>query len=289
MGLKSKDMKKLWARSGNMCSFPGCCTVLAPEKKANRVLGEEAHIKGEKPTAPRFDPKLRPEEREGYENRILLCPNHHTEIDADEETWTVEILHEVKAKHELQVEKNWLYPELMDELKHIFQKFEYFGKDLDLSVTDEIIEHADEVKVIRVDASREGGVRTNVIVTPGQKLIFFSRGLISYNSGLHFATPEGIICNEYGIPFMVRSETGNSGAFIWQHEQAYKTDGGVLGRIGSLIGWINTYSEEKSFLIGTKKEVEVSEAGRLYLSVNDAKGTYGDNDGEFRVDVRIAD
>ena len=52
MSLKSGDLKKLWGRSGNMCSFPGCGFELAKEKKVNRVIGEEAHIKGEKPTAP---------------------------------------------------------------------------------------------------------------------------------------------------------------------------------------------------------------------------------------------
>ena len=66
MGLTNSDLKKLWGRSGNICSFPGCGFELAREKKAKRVIGEEAHIKGEKPTAPRYDPNQTQEERESY-------------------------------------------------------------------------------------------------------------------------------------------------------------------------------------------------------------------------------
>ena len=56
-----------------------------------------------------------------------------------------------------------------------------------------------------------------------------------------------------------------------------------------MFGWINAYSPEKAFLIGSRREIEVTEGGTLYLAVNDAKGTYKDNDGEFRVDIRIVE
>jgi hypothetical protein len=99
MSLKSGDLKRLWSRSGNICSFPDCGTELAQEKKVNRVIGEEAHIKGERPGAPRYDPAQSSEERETTENRILLCPTHHTEIDSDPESWPVERLKRMKANH----------------------------------------------------------------------------------------------------------------------------------------------------------------------------------------------
>jgi hypothetical protein len=53
------------------------------------------------------------------------------------------------------------------------------------------------------------------------------------------------------------------------------------------MGWIGTYTEQGAFLIGSKREIQVSETGNLYLMVNDAKGTYSDNDGEFRVDIKL--
>ncbi|MBU1208598.1 MAG: hypothetical protein KKH04_17015 [Proteobacteria bacterium] len=148
MSLKSGDLKKLWGRSGNICSFPGCGVELAQEKKVNRVIGEEAHIKGEKPTAPRYDPNQTEEERESYENRILLCPTHHTEIDSDPETWTVERLKQMKADHEQQVSRNRQFPMLMNELSKLVQKFQTPEDVLDLSVMD--VEDSESIKIVRV-------------------------------------------------------------------------------------------------------------------------------------------
>jgi hypothetical protein len=280
------DRKKLWARSGNICSFPECGVELALEQQANRVLGEEAHIKGEKPTAPRYDPDQSQAERESYENRILLCPTHHTMIDADPGAWTVERLLEMKANHERQIKANRRYPELVGELLRLVQEYKLPEMSLD-PVIPETIEDPTDVKLVRVDASKEEGVNTNIKVAPGQRIVFFARGLISYDGGHNFATPEGILCNDYGLPLFAQDSEGGLSPVVWPHIQAYKTDGGKLGRIGSLFGWIDKYSEETAFLIGTKREIQVTNEGTLYLAVNDAAGTYGDNNGEYRVDIRI--
>jgi hypothetical protein len=103
--LNGGGLKKLWGMSGNICSFPGCGVELVPGKKLDRVIGEEAHIKGERPTSARYDPNQPNEERESEENRILLCPTHHTIVDAAPETWTVECLRKMKAEHEQWVKK----------------------------------------------------------------------------------------------------------------------------------------------------------------------------------------
>ena len=287
MGMKDSDRKKLWARSGNTCSFPDCGVELAPEKEANKLIGEEAHIKGDKPAAPRYDPQQSQEDRESYENRVLLCPNHHVVIDADPETWTVDKLREIKAKHEQQIVDNRQFPTLMDDLKKLVQQYTGSDEDLGLSVP-EIIEDRKDIQIVRVDASVEGGIETKIKVLPGQRITFFARGLISYNGGIHFTNPEGVICNEYGLPLLfLPDNAGNMRPAVWPHENAYRTNGSELGRIGSLFGWINKYTEENSFFIGTKREIEVTEEGYLYLAVNDARSTYGDNDGEFRVDIRV--
>lgn len=280
------DRKKLWARSGNICSFPDCGIELVLEQQANRVLGEEAHIKGEKPTAPRYDPEQSEVERESYENRILLCPTHHTMIDAVPGDWTVGQLLEMKASHERQQIANRRYPELVVELQRLVQEYELPEMALD-PVIPEVIEDASDVRIVRVDASKEEGIDTNIQVAPGQRIVFFARGLISYDGGHNFATPEGILCNEYGFPLFAKDSEARLFPVVWPHEQAYKTNGGELGRIGSLFGWIGTYDEETAFLIGAKREIDVTNEGTLYLAVNDAVGTYGDNDGEYRVDVRI--
>lgn len=44
------------------------------------------------------------EERDRYHNRILLCPNHHTEVDKSIADFPVELLHQLKTDHELWVQ-----------------------------------------------------------------------------------------------------------------------------------------------------------------------------------------
>lgn len=286
MTLKTGDLKKLWGRSGNICSFPGCRVELAHEKKMNRVIGEEAHIKGEKDTAPRYDRNQTPEERESYENRILLCPTHHTEIDSDPLGWTEERLYQMKAAHEKQVVRNRQYPTMVDDFSKLLKKYQAPEEDsFDLSEMG--AEDSEFLRIVRVDASKEGGINTKIPVQAGQTLSFFARGLITYNDKQHFATPEGILCNEYGIPLTINDGSGNSGMVVWPHPEAYKTNGNEPGLIGSLIGWIGKYTERGAFLIGSKREIQASQAGDLYLMVNDAKGTYSDNDGEFRVEIKV--
>ena len=286
MSLKDQDRKILWAKSGNMCSFPDCNTPLVHEETGGWVLGQEAHIKGGKPGSARYDPIQSPEERESYFNYILLCPTHHSMIDADLLRWTVEALHEMKAGHETQVEENKLYPQLKGDLQKLAKKFNISIETEDVPVS-KIKDDEKILPFVRVDASIEGGVNTGIKVLTGQKMRFFARGLVSYDSRNNFATPEGILCTEYGLPYFKKEGDIFLSPVIFPHEKAYKTDGKEIGRVGSLIGWVNQYSSEKSFFIGTKRDIIFQEDGYLFLAVNDAKGTYGDNDGEFRVDIQI--
>jgi hypothetical protein len=99
-----KDIKLLWGRSGNRCAI--CRIELSQEPLGSNsafTLGEQAHIVGESNEAARGNSLLTPEERETYHNRILLCPNHHTEIDKNEAAFPVEKLHYLKSVHELWV------------------------------------------------------------------------------------------------------------------------------------------------------------------------------------------
>jgi hypothetical protein len=93
------DIKLLFARSGNRCAFPKCS---APMALSNTLTGEVCHIKGARPGSARFDPSQSDIERHAYANLVLMCPTHHTVIDDDEEAYTVERLHKIKAAHEAQ-------------------------------------------------------------------------------------------------------------------------------------------------------------------------------------------
>lgn len=93
------DIKLLFARSGNRCAFSKCRAPLALN---DTLTGEVCHIKGTRPGSARFDSGQTDIERHAYKNLILMCPTHHTVIDDDEETYTVDRLCKIKALHESQ-------------------------------------------------------------------------------------------------------------------------------------------------------------------------------------------
>jgi hypothetical protein len=287
MSLSDQDRKKLWGRSGNLCSYPGCGIELASAGGAERVLGEEAHIKGEKKGAARFDPEQPPDERESYENWVLVCPTHHVTIDSDEKTWTVAKLYEMKLRHERNVETNRKFPELISDLRDLVRRYD--GPDPSSSaVAQETFDHPKGTIIVRVDARSEKGVDTKIDLRAGQRIAFFARGLITFNGGHDFTNPEGVLCNQLGLPQVVTGPSGDPSPVVWPHPQAYPTDGGKLGRIGRLIGWIGE-DRANSFSIGARREMKSPASGRLFLAINDARGTYSDNDGEYRVDIHVTD
>lgn len=115
MAIKSKDIKILWGRSGNRCAI--CKTPLTQDVSAVSAaftLGEQAHIVGDKEEAARGNSPLTADERDSYHNLILLCPNHHTEIDKNEADWPVERIHLVKSTHEL-----WVAETLSETIDHV--------------------------------------------------------------------------------------------------------------------------------------------------------------------------
>lgn len=99
----------LWGRSGNMCAFPGCKKILVvyeTETDDPSVIGEEAHIVAQKENGPRGESDLTPEQRDKYDNLILLCSVHHKVIDDQKNEYTVEKLHKFKIEHEQWVKEN---------------------------------------------------------------------------------------------------------------------------------------------------------------------------------------
>ena len=85
-------------RQGNLCANPGCKTVLI---NANGTLvADVCHIKAEKPSGPRFDPKLSEEERRAAANLILLCNTCHSLVDREPQKYTVKVLTKWKRLRE---------------------------------------------------------------------------------------------------------------------------------------------------------------------------------------------
>lgn len=92
--------RELYLYSGNQCAFPNCIEVLL---KPNGTWNcQAAHIYVVERDAARGEHALTNEQLRDPSNLVLMCPNHHTEIDnkALEGTYTVECVQQMKADHE---------------------------------------------------------------------------------------------------------------------------------------------------------------------------------------------
>ncbi|PFV28034.1 HNH endonuclease [Bacillus thuringiensis] len=112
MGVSSDVVRKLWALSGNRCAI--CKTSLLQKGKTN--IGEVCHIVAKKKKGMRGDHRLDLNKRDEYSNLILLCANHHTEIDAKGNDYSVERLHKIKSNHEDEIESR-LAGEFLEEIE----------------------------------------------------------------------------------------------------------------------------------------------------------------------------
>lgn len=112
MVVKERDKHIVFAMCGNRCSYPNCNQVIAFKEDSENYTntGELAHIKGDKPSSPRYDFNQSNEERNSPDNLILLCGTHHKIVDDQPDIYTVEKLIELKKQHEkwviLQYSKN---------------------------------------------------------------------------------------------------------------------------------------------------------------------------------------
>lgn len=73
-----------------------------------------AHIVAHSDDGPRADASYPKESRAEYENLILLCPTHHTEVDKQPNTYTVADLRSWKTDHEA-----WVRTRLAREMPQV--------------------------------------------------------------------------------------------------------------------------------------------------------------------------
>jgi len=102
MSINEKEIKKLWGLSAGRCSYPGCNEpCIRFFTGGSTIIGEMAHVIAQSPDGPRGAPEGG---ADAYENLILLCPTHHTEIDkAPAGTFPPETLLNWKRQHEAQI------------------------------------------------------------------------------------------------------------------------------------------------------------------------------------------
>ncbi len=144
-------VKRLFALSGNQCAFPNCQVELV-DRSAGKVTGKICHIKGESVNGPRYDPNQTDEERQRFDNLLLMCSIRHDVIDSDIESYTVERLRSIKAKHEV------LYAE---------------GKDPSDDIADQLLSNMDQITVLHgsliFSKNQMGGQVAHSIVNVGKQ------------------------------------------------------------------------------------------------------------------------
>lgn len=103
MTISTKTAKMLWGKAAARCSMSECRKLLVLDETETddpALIGDMAHMVAESEDGPRGKSPLTLEERDRYANLLLLCKNHHREIDEQPGKWTVECLQQVKAEHE---------------------------------------------------------------------------------------------------------------------------------------------------------------------------------------------
>ena len=88
------------------------------------TAGEIAHIIGWSGLGPRADASLSPEERDNYWNLLLLCRNHHREIDEDKSKYPIDVLQGWKEEDES------LYRERLARTEFNFWELQTVTQDL---------------------------------------------------------------------------------------------------------------------------------------------------------------
>lgn len=101
MAIRDKTRKLLWGRSGESCAKCRRKLIIdATSSDDESIIGEECHIISNRPSGPRYDPDFPESKLDSYENIIILCRDHHKEVDDQPNTFTTEYLHIMKKEHE---------------------------------------------------------------------------------------------------------------------------------------------------------------------------------------------
>lgn len=109
MSISLKTHKLLWGYSGNKCAIKECRNdLIADETETDdeSIIGDEAHIVARSEDGPRGKSKLTKEERDKYDNLILLCRKHHKIIDDQFNFYTVDKLNKIKSDHETWIKES---------------------------------------------------------------------------------------------------------------------------------------------------------------------------------------
>jgi hypothetical protein len=166
MAVSPTTQRKLGILSGNECAFPSCHAPIL-DTDHHVIVGQVCHIKATSPGGPRYDPDQTPEERDGFDNLILMCAAHNKIIDdpSSAVAFPVEMLQEFKQQHETRllntVVKEEVIQELVSKLFDIPIRFQWEEPPSLVPVVESYMTHADnQMKIdyydFRVRFTNEG-------------------------------------------------------------------------------------------------------------------------------------
>lgn len=96
-----RDIKALFGGAAKRCAeCKRVCHVDANEQDDYVITAKIAHIIAHSDAGPRGDPSFPLDERDKYQNLILLCGDCHDKIDGQPNTYTIDYLKEKKRSHE---------------------------------------------------------------------------------------------------------------------------------------------------------------------------------------------
>lgn len=99
MPISEKSYKIIWGQFSARCCLCREKVLYETEGGTTSLVGEVAHIVGEREDAARGQSPLSIEERNDPENLMLLCRKHHKIIDDTPGEYTVDLLHEKKHEY----------------------------------------------------------------------------------------------------------------------------------------------------------------------------------------------
>lgn len=137
MSISNPEIKKLYGLSAGRCNI---CKIDVFENDVH--IGEMAHIIAKKLKGPRGNEDFS-NNINSYENLILLCANHHSEVDQNTQLYTTKKLKNLKKEHEESIASIFNTPkERVDDAAFIkafmryvpFTRLLYFIENLPKSV-----------------------------------------------------------------------------------------------------------------------------------------------------------
>lgn len=104
--MSAADQRRLWVYAHGLCSNPKCRRrlIIDPtEQDPAATTGYAAHQVAHSPDGPRGEGDVPIQDRDTYENMILLCGDCHRIVDGQPKTYSVEVLRGWKEEHEIWV------------------------------------------------------------------------------------------------------------------------------------------------------------------------------------------